>query len=726
MKRIDRETVGKILDAADIVDVVSDFVSLKRRGANYIGLCPFHNERTPSFSVSKARGICKCFSCGKGGSAVGFIMEHEGYSYNEALRYLAKKYHIEIKEEEMSPEEQQADLERESMLAINEWAMERFRYFLTQTESGRDIGLSYFRERGINDTMIERYRLGYDLLNDELSKEALVAGYNEKYLIETGLSYRKESTGKLCDRFKGRVIFPVLSVSGKVVAFGGRTLKSDKNVAKYVNSPESIIYSKSSEVYGLYQAKQAIVKKGFCILTEGYMDVISMSQAGIENVVASSGTSLTKGQIRLIHRFTDKVTVMYDSDAAGIKASMRGIDLLLAEGLDIYIILLPEGDDPDSFAQSHSSTEVEEYIATKSEDFISFKTKILIGDAGDDPIKRTMAIKDVVGSIAVIPDELKRTVYIQECSRMLNMSEETLKRQVSIVRRKNYEAVQKEKEKEAARESIADIVETQPNATVSKPHQRRNEPRHFTLGDYEKEVLRYIVRYGCLHACYNIDKNTGDSTSMNILHFIANDLTNDGITFSDPDNAALFSEALMISGCFEEDLRAVALEAEEIKKEYFEKGVEEIRATAKNFDEIRKREEFLREKALAEFDRYLHDFAVSYLERHLISSSNDRVRRLATDLAIEKHKLSKYHSRFSKVTTEEDRIIQLVVQAMNVWKLAILHQREADILQRMQAALAASNSEEVEKLMIEKHKLYQEKKEFGHLLGDRVTCSSNK
>ena len=374
MRRIDSETVRHILDTANIVDVVSDFVSLKRRGANYVGLCPFHNERTPSFSVSPARGICKCFSCGKGGSPVNFIMELEQMSFNEALRYLANKYHIEIKEHEVSDEERQQESERESMWAVNDFALRHFEENLTTHPDGKAIGLAYFRERGINDAMVARFHLGYALERTNALYEAATAkGFDERFLVDTGLCIRNER-GQVYDRFKGRVIYPVHSISGKVVAFGGRTLRSDKQTAKYVNSPESAIYHKSSQLYGLYQAKRAIVERGKCILVEGYMDVISMHQSGVENVVASSGTSLTDGQIRLIHRFAENVTVIYDSDAAGIKASLRGIDMLLAEGLNVKVLLLPEGEDPDSFAQHNSSAEVEKYIAENETDYIRYKT----------------------------------------------------------------------------------------------------------------------------------------------------------------------------------------------------------------------------------------------------------------------------------------------------------------------------------------------------------------
>ena len=450
--RIDNATVQRILDAADIVEVVSDYVRLKRRGSGYIGLCPFHSDRNPSFSVNKAKGFCKCFSCGKGGTPVGFIMEIEQMTYPEALRTLAKKYNIEIEERELTQEEQDAENARQSLLAVNEFALQRFEHNLTDTQEGKNIGYSYFRERGIDDRMIKRFRLGYSLeRRDALYSDAIEAGFKEKFLEESGLVIKSER-GDWRDRFRARVIYPIFTISGKVVGFGGRTLRKDKDVAKYVNSPESVVYRKSYELYGLYQAKPAIVKQDKCILVEGYMDVISMHQAGVENVVASSGTALTEGQIRLIHRFTENVTVIYDSDAAGIKASLRGIDMLLAEGMKIKVLLLPDGDDPDSFAQSHSSSQVEEYIRDNETDFIAFKTKILLDGVENDPIRRSNVITDIVRTISVIPDQIMRTVYIAECSRTLGIDEKVLALQVTKfiaekaekdyndgVRRKNYE-----------------------------------------------------------------------------------------------------------------------------------------------------------------------------------------------------------------------------------------------------------------------------------------------
>lgn len=538
MRRIDRDTVQKILDTANIVDVVSDFVSLKRRGANYIGLCPFHNERTPSFSVSPSKGICKCFSCGKGGSAVGFLMELEQMSYNEALRYIAKKYGIEINDHEMSSEEREAESERESMMAVNEFAMKFFEHSLTETEAGRDIGLAYFRERGINDAMIKRFHLGYSPeQRDALVKKASSKGFADKYLLDTGLCYNSEHG--LRDRFRGRVIYPVFTVSGKVVAFGGRTLRKDKDIAKYVNSPESVIYRKSYELYGLYQAKQAIVRKDKCILVEGYMDVISMHQAGIENVVASSGTSLTEGQIRLIHRFTQNVTVIYDSDAAGIKASLRGIDLLLAEGLDIKVLLLPDGDDPDSFAQNHSSAEVEAYIAEHEQDFIAFKTGILMQGIENDPIARSRAIQSIVKSISVIPNPITRNVYVNECSRSMGIDEKVLNLQIAkysadAAERKAAEE-QRERNRVAAglpanpaEDATAVLTPTVPQARRAQKSKADNRPD--MLRPYEEEILRYAVRYGMCFLCDVALDEEGNTRPMSVLEYIVSELRADELS----------------------------------------------------------------------------------------------------------------------------------------------------------------------------------------------------
>ena len=509
MKKINSATVQRILDAADIVEVVSDFVSLKRKGANYWGLCPFHNDRSPSFSVSKSRGLCKCFSCGEGGSAVNFLMKLEHLSYTEALRYLARKYNIEIEEREMTPEEERRETARDNMLAVNEFALRHFESNLTDTDEGRDVGLSYFRHRGISDQMIERFHLGYALEGrDRLYKSAIERGYSEEYILATGLSTRTDD-GRIYDRFRGRVIYPVHSLSGKVVAFGGRTLRSDKSMAKYVNSPESDIYSKRRELYGMFQAKQAIAKAGKCIIVEGYMDVISMHQAGICNVVASSGTALTVEQVRLIKRFTSNVTLIYDADAAGIKASLRGIELLLQDGMDIKVLLLPQGEDPDSFAQSHSSTEVEEYIRANETDFITFMARILLKDVEDDPTARANVITRIVKTIALIPNEITRSVYVQECSRILFISEEVLQRQVGIYYNEYALKSREDKLREASLTMPQDVDDGAADADAARADAEAEAAQEAAGGQapavnqhapylrrYEMALMQLVARYG--------------------------------------------------------------------------------------------------------------------------------------------------------------------------------------------------------------------------------------
>ena len=446
---IDKETVDKILDTADIVDVVSDFVSLRRRGANLIGLCPFHDEKTPSFTVSPAKQFCHCFGCGKGGSPVGFVMEHEQLTYPEALRYLANKYHIEIHERELTAQEREAQSERESMLVLNDFAARYFQDQLHNTQEGKDIGLSYLYERGFSDATIKKFGLGYSPQDSKALYAAAVGqGFNRDVLLAVGLCIDDRRGGGF-DRFRGRVMFPVMNVAGRVIAFGGRTMKKSKEVAKYLNSPESSVYVKNRELYGLFQSKRAIGKEDKCFLVEGYTDVISMHQAGIENVVASSGTSLTEGQIRAIHRFTSNVTVLYDGDSAGIHASLRGIDMLLAEGLSVKVLLLPDGEDPDGFARSHSASEFKQYIAESETDFISFKTRILLDGTERDPIKRAAVIGDVVKSISVIPDAIARSVYARECSTQLGIGEDVLLREIqkNIIRSKEEALKRREREK---------------------------------------------------------------------------------------------------------------------------------------------------------------------------------------------------------------------------------------------------------------------------------------
>lgn len=464
---IPQDTVTKILDSAQIVDVVSDFVSLKRRGANFIACCPFHNEKTPSFYVSPSKGIYKCFGCGKSGTAVGFVMEHENMTYVEALKYLARKYGIEVKEKEETPEEIAARQRSESLLLVLDYAEQFFQKSL-DTPEGKSIGYAYFRSRGLEDATIRKYGLGWaPKAGNALAIEALSKGYKEEFLTTTGVCIKRHD-GSLCDKFYDRVIFPIHSVSGRVLGFGGRTLRSDyktANIGKYVNSPQSEVYDKSSTLYGIYFAKSEIVRQNKCYLVEGYLDVLSMHQLGITNVVASSGTSLTIPQIRLIKKFTDNVTVMYDGDSAGIHAALRGIDLILKEGLNVRVVLIPDGDDPDSYSRKHSLEEVQSFLKSAEKDFIVFKTDLLLGQAGDDPLNKAGLINDITDTLALVPDQIKRAVYVQMTSQKFGISEDAIYSRITDTRQKMLENERKEAERERMR---AEREEARVNANVAE------------------------------------------------------------------------------------------------------------------------------------------------------------------------------------------------------------------------------------------------------------------
>ena len=517
---IDQATIQKIFDAADIYDVVSEFVSLKKRGANYIGLCPFHNEKTGSFTVSPAKGIYKCFGCGKGGNAVNFIMEHEQMSYVEALRFLADKYHIPIEEKELTPEQRREQTERESMLVVTAYANEYYQYQLWHTDEGRSVGLGYLRQRGISDEMIRAFGLGY---NPEawgaFTKAALDKGYKKEFLVKTGLTIDNERGA--FDRFRARVIFPVQDLAGKVIAFGGRTMTADKKVAKYLNSPESEIYHKSKTLYGIYLAKKSIIQRDRCILVEGYTDVISFHAKGVENVVASSGTSLTIEQIRLIHRLTPNVTIIYDGDAAGIKASLRGIDLVLEEGLNVRVLLLPDGEDPDSFARAHTPQELADFIAANETDFINFKTKLLLGAAGDDPVERARLITDIVRSISKIPDEITRSVYVRETSRMMEVEERVLYTEIAKIR---------------AQGSEQSLRPTPKSPTQAVPVARGATPCDLE----ETAIMRYLLLYG-KETLYE-DEVDGQTHIVTVGEFIVHELTEDELEMQNPVFRTIQSE----------------------------------------------------------------------------------------------------------------------------------------------------------------------------------------
>ncbi len=539
---IDRATVDKIIDAARIVDVVGEFVTLKKSGVNYKGLCPFHDDRNPSFMVSPSKNICHCFVCGKGGTPANFLMEHEQITYPEALRWLAKKYNIEIVEKEMTDEEREAQSERESMFIVNEWAKDWFHDILKNNPDGIAIGKQYFRSRGVRDDIIEKFQLGYaPQKRDALAQASKTKGYKPEFLVKTGLCIEGEKG--VYDRYAGRAIFPWFNVSGKVVAFGGRVLDSrTKGVAqKYVNSPDSDIYHKERELYGIYQAKKAIVKEDRVFMVEGYTDVIAMHQAGIENVVANSGTALSTYQIYMLHRFTNNITLLYDGDEAGIHAAMRGTDMLLEEGMNIKVLLLPDGDDPDSFARKHSTEELKQYIEENQTDFITFKSRLTVENV-TDPVKRSEAIGGIVKSISVIPDQILRSTYLSDFAHRINMKEQTLIAEMNKFIQKNLE----DKEKDSARQQGRE-----PQQEQELPRPEVNEDDLLSLhspteqaSQVEQMLVREIVRHGEEIIFENIETEDGGTVSLNVAQYVNFDLTQDGLSFALPIHNQILAEAV--------------------------------------------------------------------------------------------------------------------------------------------------------------------------------------
>ncbi|WP_024995085.1 DNA primase [Phocaeicola paurosaccharolyticus] len=673
---IDQPTVDRIIDAAQIVDVVSEFVSLKKRGVNYVGLCPFHDDKTPSFYVSPAKNLCKCFACGKGGSAVHFVMEHEQLTYPEALRWLANKYHIEIKERELSNAEKQAQNDRESLFVVNEFAKDYFINILNNHIDGKSIGMSYLRNRGMRDDIIKKFQIGYSTLtHDAIAKEAISKGYKKEFLIKTGICYEKED-GSLRDRFWGRIIFPVHTVTGKVVAFGGRVLNSDAKTAKYVNSPESEIYHKSNELYGIYFAKQSIIKQNKCFLVEGYMDVISMHQSGIENVVASSGTSLTPGQIKLLHRFTENITLLYDGDAAGIKASIRGIDMLLAEGLNIKVLLLPNNEDPDSFSKKHSSSEFQRYIAEHEENFIMFKTQLLLNDAKDDPIKRAALIADLARSIGLIPNDIVRYACLKECASILNVDERVIMNEIKKhVEQRNDKLIEdafkqknggnipsiddnsKTEEVQAAAANIANEIQYQSYI----PEVEREK-----LLFYQKEqmLIQTLIRHGEKVMCI-IDTEETKEYPMTVIEYIASDLKQDDIQFHNPIHRKVLSEACS----------------------------------------------------------HLHDNGF-ICERYFLAHPDPEISRLAADMLSSRYQLSKYHAKSQKIVEDEERLFELVPHLITDFKFAILQEEMKHTLQALGKPEVVSDAEKSIKIMEHYKELSEIQKEMAKRAGDRVVLKA--
>ena len=725
---IDRATVNQILDTADVVDVVSDFVSLRRRGSNYVGLCPFHNEKTPSFSVSKSKGIYKCFGCGKAGSAVNFVMEHEHMSYSEALKYLAKKYHIEVHERELSDEEKQQQSERESMLIVNEFASKFFEDTLFNTPDGNEIGLSYFYERGLSNEIIKKFHLGYSPDNrTALFNEATSKGYNKRFLFSTGVC-TDDNRGGGFDRFRGRVMFPFINIAGKVIGFGGRTLKQDP--AKYLNSPESILYVKNRELYGIFQAKNQISKQDKCYLVEGYFDVISMHMSGFENVVASSGTSLTEGQVRMIHRFTENVTVIYDGDSAGIHASLRGIDLLLAEGLNVKVLLLPDGEDPDTFARSHSATELQQYITDGEKDFIEFKTMILLEGAENDPIKRSKVTSDIVKSISVIPSQITRAFYAKECSRRLGISEEILLSEINKQIKKQKDEEYKRKQRAVQEQQPTDsqpistrsdeltptqteqdyevITHTHAIGNAASEHMRILRPR-------EEALIRYIAKYGMCYFCMT-RYSDGSRRATNVVEYVFNELNGDNMKFSDPTFSRIFDYALNSLPSFYEAYNTYLNQLNEEFEHEFKQRIKSIALKSMSVNDIKSEEDAIRSAIDIERNDKLNKFSINYLERHLCSVEDDEMRRAAINLVSERYQLSQIHTRYAHVASDFERLTELIPVAINNWKYAIVQCQINDLNNEIKNA----SQEQAQPLLTRQNELYQRRRELAKLIGDRV------
>lgn len=680
---IDAITIDRIFDAAKIEEVVSDFVSLRKRGVNYVGLCPFHDDKTPSFYVSPSKGICKCFACGKGGNSVNFIMEHEQITYVEALKYLARKYGIEVKDKEMSQEERQAQSERESMFIVNEFARDWFIKQLKEGQEGKAVGMAYFRSRGFRDDIIEKFQLGYSPSDrSSLGNAAVKAGYNSEYLVKTGLCLQNEH-GELRDRYFGRVIFPIHSISGKVIAFGGRVLASaTKGVSvKYINSPESDIYHKSNELYGIYYAKSAIQKQDCCYLVEGYTDVISMHQSGIENVVASSGTALTDGQIKAIKRFSSRITVLYDGDDAGIHASLRGTNMLLAQGMSVKVCLLPDGEDPDSFAKSHSSEEFRKFISDHEVDFIRFKTDLLMKEADKDPIKKAELTKSIVQSISVIPDAIVRDVYIKECSQMMAMDERLIVSEVAKRREEERERAYEQRERDRMRQQRLEQMSGEPSATEgteedpAKPIEMGPDTQQsgevqpqppvkpasesYPYDKFEKMILRLIVLHGDRQLQFK--QEDGSTVGISVINFIWDDLQNDGITFQNPLHKKILQEA------------------------YLQGQAEGFQA-----------------------------------ERFFLSHPDPEISQYCASLASSRYQLSNLYRKQQTVVEDKDRIEELVSNSLVSFKASIARSRILELQKQLQDPQVISNDELCANVIGELQSIQKVYQQASKMLGGRV------
>ena len=614
---IDRATAERIKDAANIVEVVSEFVTLQRSGANYKGLCPFHNEKTPSFYVSPARGTCHCFGCGKGGPPVNFIMEHEQMTYYEALRWLAQKYHIEIHEHEQTDEEKREQSERESMFIVNEWVANYFSSLLYDDPDGIALGMQYFRSRGFRDDIIKKFRLGYDVTDRHaLANTARSKGYNEDFLLKTGICYRNDR-GELIDRYAGRVMFPWIGVNGKVVGFGGRLLDArTKGVnQKYVNSPDSVIYHKDRELYGIYQAKKAIAKDDRVYMVEGYTDVISMHQCGIENVVANSGTALSLHQIHILHRFTSNITLLYDGDAAGIHAALRGTDMLLSEGMNLKVLLLPDGDDPDSFARKHTAADFKQYIEEHQTDFMEFKTDLLL-KGERDPLKRSEAINSIVKSISLVQNQILRDTYLHDCAVRMGMNEATI---INTMNKFIREERERKTQPTVGSEPPSAIQVAPPTATVASPLQQASK--------VEQMLITMVIRHGHEVIYDNVEDADGNLISLNVAQYLDYNLNVDGLKLSNPIFARILQEAVQhsLDADFNAERFFIHHEDINISKVATDLSTDRYQLSQHTQNEaqpLNEQEKQLRaaehiENIRKQLEHLLNDFRMDYLEHHL-------------------------------------------------------------------------------------------------------------
>lgn len=721
---IDRSTIDRIMAAADIVDVVGEFVTLRRSGANYKGLCPFHDEKTPSFMVSPSKQLCKCFSCGNGGNVVKFVMQHEQMTYPEALKWLGRRYGIEVKEREQTAEQKAAATAREAMFVVNEWARDYFVETLHNNVDGLAIGMSYFRRRGLRDDIIRKFQLGYSLeQRDALAQKAHAKGFEEKYIESTGLCYRTED-GRLLDRYHGRVIFPVHSVSGRIVAFGGRILNQEqKNVGKYVNSPESEIYSKKRELYGLYLAKQAIVKQDRCYLVEGYLDVISMHQSGVENVVASSGTALTPEQVRLIHRFTNNVTVLYDGDAAGIHASLRGIDILLSEGLNIKVMLLPEGEDPDSYAQARTPEEFRKDLEENEEDFIQFKANLLLKDAGRDPMKRASVITDLTRSISVIPSDIVRQVYIHDLAGRLNIDESAIVNEVA-------KEIRKRKEEAHSRSKTTPPSSTQ-SSTQSKI-QPAAAQQHFGEHDIPLEAYEQLIPPP--------ESVSGAHDAQQALTSLStNPLNQEGTISGSTINLGESKAQQQLIAC-ELQLIQLVIRYGQLPTIAQQTEVETPWSAAKKTQTTEIiadsplvapyiLEELSNDDIHLQIDKHqqiLEEAAQHTLENpetfnsrdYFITHPDQEINRLAAELADDRYPLSIEQQK--AYVPEEKRLVDIVPRVINDYKHAILGVQKEEVLLALRQPELQQQPDKMNELLRQLIEINELEKQFAKVLGDRV------